>query len=64
MKPSLRPACGLHSSGSDGTLISVHLVASVLVPFVRGLIKGVYGSSEGDVMPSEESQGGMEEVNV
>ncbi|KAH9166703.1 Dor1-domain-containing protein [Lactarius sanguifluus] len=37
----------------------------LLVPFVRrGLIEGVYGSSEGGVMPSEELQGVMEEVNV
>ncbi|KAI9459187.1 Dor1-domain-containing protein [Lactarius psammicola] len=37
----------------------------LLVPFLRrGLIEGVYGSSEGDVMPSEGLQGVMEEVNV
>jgi len=37
----------------------------LLVPFVRrGLIEGVYGSREGDVMSSEELQGVMEEVNL
>ena len=36
----------------------------LLVPFVRrGLIEGVYGSSEGVIMPSEELHGVMEEVN-
>ncbi len=37
----------------------------LLVPFVRrGLIEGVYESSEGDVMPSEELQDVLGEVNV
>ena len=37
----------------------------LLIPFVRrGLIEGVYGSSEGDVVPGEELQGAMEDVNA